>query len=151
MKICFVCSANICRSFLAQELLKKFLKEKEIADIEVCSRGTFVFPNLQIPQKIKNFLKSNNIEYIGHNPTLISKQDFETSDIILVMTNNQYEEITDKYSQYYDKIYLLSDYCYGKRKDIEDPIDKEGLLFSKIATNLKQTIKDLSEKLTINR
>ena len=75
MKICFVCHANVCRSFMAQELLKKFLKEKGITDTEIFSRGTFVYSHLQVPQKIKNFLKKNDIEYTEHTQTLISKQD----------------------------------------------------------------------------
>ena len=37
MKILFVCTANICRSALAEAILKKMLKEKGLTDIEVAS------------------------------------------------------------------------------------------------------------------
>jgi len=151
MKICFVCHANVCRSFMAQELLKKFLKEKGVTDTEIFSRGTLVFSNIQVPQKIKNFLKKNDIEYTNHTPTLISKQDLETADMVFVMTKDMFDKLTDKYSQYSNKIFMLLDYCYGKQKDISDPIHKEGFLFNMAAKSLKQTVKVLADKLTANR
>ena len=39
MKILFVCTANICRSALAEVVLKKKLQEKGLTDIEVESAG----------------------------------------------------------------------------------------------------------------
>lgn len=151
MKICFVCHANVCRSFMSQELLKKFFAEKNITDIEVFSRGTLVFQRLQVPQKIKDFLKKNDIEYTQHTPTLISKQDLESADMVFVMTRDQYDELTDKYSQFFNKIFLINDYCYKKQKDIPDPINKEGFLFNRATKSLKQTIEVLAEKLIANR
>lgn len=151
MKICFICHANVCRSFMSQEILKNILIQKGITDIEVFSRGTFVFPGLRVPDKIKNFLKKNNIEYKSHTPTLISKEDLETADMLFVMTQDQLEELTDKYSQFSDKIFLLMDYCYDKQKDIDDPISKEGFSFNRAAKNLKQAIEVLAKKLITNR
>ena len=150
MKICFVCHANVCRSFMSQEILKNILAQKGITDIEVFSRGTFVFDNLRVPDKIKKFLKKNGIEYTTHTPTLISKQDLESADMLFVMTQDQLEELTDKYSQFSDKIFLLLDYCYEQQKDIDDPINKEGFSFNRAAKNLKQTIEVLSNKLITN-
>ncbi len=150
MKICFVCHANVCRSFMSQEILKQILIQKGKTDIEVFSRGTFVFSNLRVPDKIKKFLKKNGIEYTSHTPTLISKQDLEAADMLFVMTQDQLEELIDKYSQFGDKIFLLMDYCYDEQKDIDDPINKEGFAFSRAAKSLKQTIEVLANKLIAN-
>ena len=43
MKILFICSANICRSALAEVILRKKLREKGLADIEVDSAGVHNF------------------------------------------------------------------------------------------------------------
>ena len=150
MKICFVCHANVCRSFMSQELLKQIVKQKGKNDIEVFSRGTLVFSNLRVPDKIKNFLKKNGIEYTSHTPTLISKQDLEDANMIFVMTMDQFEELTDKYSQFSDKIFLLMDYCYEKQQDIDDPIGKEGFSFNRAANKLKQAIEILADKVITN-
>lgn len=39
IKICFVCTGNTCRSIMAERLMKKIIKDREIKDIKVISRG----------------------------------------------------------------------------------------------------------------
>lgn len=41
MKIMFICTGNICRSAMAEGMLKQKLKENEIENIEVCSCGIY--------------------------------------------------------------------------------------------------------------
>ncbi len=143
MKICFICHANICRSFISQEILKYLLKKDNRTDIEVISRGTYVLDYLTVPKKIKNFLAENNITYTNHTPIQYSKQDIASSDFIFVMTKHQYDEITDKYSEFSDKVYILGEYVSNKTRDIEDPISLEGKKFKKAANNIKSLILNL--------
>ena len=146
MKICFICHANICRSFISQELFKSLLKKDNRFDIDVISRGTYVLPYISVPEKIKNFLSKNNIEYNQHTPTQYSKQDLDSCDFIFVMTQEQYDEITDKYAEFSDKIYLLQEFVTNKTRDIDDPISLEGKKFEYAADNLKKLICSLYKK-----
>ena len=143
MKICFICHANICRSFISQEILKYLLLKDNRTDIEVISRGTYALDYLSVPKKIKDFLAENDIAYTKHTPTQYSRQDISSSDFIFVMTKDQYDEITDKYSEYSDKIHILEQYVSNKMRDIEDPISLEGKKFKKAATTLKNVILNL--------
>ena len=143
MKICFICHANICRSFISQEILKYLLQKDNRTDIEVISRGTYALDYLTVPSKIKDFLLENNIIYKSHTPTQYSRQDIASSDFIFVMTKQQYDEITDKYSEYSDKVYILEQFVSNKTRDIEDPISLEGKKFKKAANNLKNLILNL--------
>lgn len=145
MKICFICHANICRSFISQEILKYLLLKDNRTDIEVISRGTYALDYLSVPKKIKDFLAENGIAYTKHTPTQYSKQDIASSDFIFVMTKDQYDEITDKYSEFSDKIYILEQFVSNKTRDIEDPISLEGKKFKKAATALKNVILNLYE------
>ena len=138
MKICFICHANVCRSFISQEILKDLLKKNNRFDIEVISRGTYALPHISFPSKIKDFLAKNNIPFNNHIPTQYSKQDLISSDMIFVMTQDQYDEITDRYSEFSDKIYLLNDFVLNKTRDIEDPISLEGKKFIQAAENIKE-------------
>lgn len=150
MNICFVCHANICRSFSAQELLKKFLSEKNRRDINVFSRGIFAQSYFSVPSKITEFLKEENILFDGHCSTLLSGADMQKADLILVMTEDQLDYLLDKYSEFSDKIYLLLDYAYGEEKDLEDPISKSGRAFYKTMEKLKRAVKAVADKLTEN-
>ena len=147
MKICFICHANVCRSFISQEILKDLFKKNNKKDVEVISRGTYVLPHITVPNKIKDFLLSNNIVYNNHIPTQYSKQDLSSSDYIFVMTQDQYDEITDKYAEFSDKIFLLGEFISNKTRDIDDPISLVGKPFEKAANNLKNLIYSLYEKL----
>ncbi len=146
MKICFICHANICRSFISQELFKSLLKKDNRFDIKVISRGTYALPYISVPEKIKNFLSKNNIEYIQHTPKQYSKQDLDSCDFIFVMTQEQYDEITDKYAEFSDKIHLLQEFVTNKTRDIDDPISLEGKKFEYAADNLKKLIYSLYKK-----
>lgn len=147
MKVCFICHANVCRSFISQEILKDLLKKNNRYDIEVISRGTYVLPHITVPNKIKDFLLKNNINFKEHIPTQYSKQDLFSSDFIFVMTQEQYDEITDRYAEFSDKIYLLGEFISNKTRDIDDPISLVGKPFEKAANNLKNLIHSLYQKL----
>lgn len=146
MKICFICHANVCRSFISQEILKDLLRKNNRSDIEVISRGTYVLPHITVPQKIKDFLLKNNIGFTEHIPTQYAKQDLLSSDYIFVMTQDQYDEITDKYAEFSDKIYLLGEFISNKTRDIDDPISLVGKAFEKSADNIKKLIYLLYQK-----
>ena len=64
LKICFVCTGNICRSIMAERIMKKLLKEQVIKDIKVSSRGIFangdnISQNAKVTLKKMGFSSSN--------------------------------------------------------------------------------------------
>ena len=148
MKICFICHANICRSFSAERLLKAMLKKNGNNDIEVISRGFYASPNYEVPSKIKDFLHANGADYENHFSTQLSPEDLETSDLIFVMEYEHREKLFDEYSQYTDKIFLLLDYAYDKEEDMPDPISKTGRAFNKIMEQLKKAVEEIYKKIT---
>ncbi|WP_424244606.1 protein-tyrosine phosphatase [Elusimicrobium posterum] len=143
MKICFVCHANICRSFLAQEILKDLAVKNGRSDIMVFSRGVYAREDLRPPQKIKNFLSDQGIAYNeAHFPVLISREDLKNASLVFVMTNDQFEELADKYSEYSDKIHL-----FLGEEDMEDPISLTGKAFEKTALKIKNAVLEIFKKL----
>ncbi len=132
---------------MSQEILKALLKKDNRTDVEVFSRGTYVESELKTPPKIKNFLQKNNIYPPQHIPVQYCRQDLENADLIFVMTQYQYDELTDKYAEYSDKIYMLNEYIYNSSKDVPDPIGLEGKSFEKSAEKLKELIETLYKKI----
>jgi len=148
MKICFICHANICRSFSAERLLKALLKKNRNTGIEVISRGFYASPNYEVPSKIKDFLTDNGADYENHTSTQLSQEDLDTSDLIFVMESPHLEMLLDNYPQYTDKIFLLLDYAYDKEEDMPDPISKTGRAFNKIMEQLKKAVDEIYKKIT---
>ena len=146
-QVCFVCHANICRSFSAECFLKDFLKKAGRADIDVISRGIYAQSYFDVPSKITNFLASKGIEQPPHTATLLTREDMRNSTLVLTMTEDQKEYILDKYSEFSDKVYTLHEFVYDKEESIKDPISLSGRSFDKVLEEIYKTVQALSEKI----
>ena len=145
--ICFVCHANICRSFSAECFLKDFLSKAGRNDVEVISRGIYAQNYFEVPSKITNFLALKGIKQPPHTATLLTRQDMQNCSLILTMTEGQKEYILDNYAQFSDKVFTLHEYVYGKDQSIKDPITLTGRSFEKVLEEIYKTVVDLSKKI----
>ena len=146
-KVCFVCHANICRSFSAECFLIDFLKKAGRNDVEVISRGIYAQSYFAVPSKITNFLASKGIKQPPHTAALLTREDMQSCTLVLTMTEDQKEYILDNYSEFSDKVYTLSEYVYDKEVSIKDPISLSGRSFEKVLEEICKTVKALSEKI----
>ena len=137
MKVLFICYANVCRSFMAQELLKKAVPEAD-----VFSRGLYADPSYAVPPKVLAFLAEQ-----GVTPAPLQAQDLQTADIILLMEQRHLDKLVDRYAQHSDKMYLLNDFAFGQEKDVADPISLSGKAFKKSAAQLARAVQAVAQKL----
>ncbi len=142
MKVLFVCHANVCRSFMAQEILKK-----ELPQAEVFSRGLYADPAVRVPDKIRRFLVQSGIAPRAHTPVLLSKEDAACADFIFLMERRHLDALADRWAEYSDKMWLLRDFVFGEDKDVPDPIGLSGRAFERNARCLLQTVHAAAAKL----
>lgn len=142
MKILFICHANLCRSFMAQEFLKQLLPSAT-----VFSRGLYVDPALSVPQKIKDFLSLYHIPFVSHTPVQLCKADLQTADWVFCMEPEHVNSLLDRYAQYTDKLWLLNDFAFGENTPLEDPISLSGRAFIKQAELLKKAVEACAKRL----
>lgn len=85
-KICFVCLGNICRSPMAEFIMKDKLKKAGITDILVESRATSYeeMGNDMYPPA-KDMLDQMNISYTRHCATRLEESDSLKYDIFICM------------------------------------------------------------------
>ena len=131
MKLLCICHANICRSFMAQEFFKQFLP-----GTTVFSRGLYADPAYEVPAKVKDALAKHNIPFTQHTSTQLTVADLQTADLIFCMERAHEERLLDRYPQFTDKIWLLSDFALDKTEDMADPMSFEGRSFEKLAQRL---------------
>lgn len=146
-KICFICHANICRSFGAECILNNFAAKDNNKEIIATSRGIYAQDFYAVPQKLWDFLKSKGIEKTEHKSTLLTKEDLQNNDLILTMTDDQKEFILDRYAQFTDKVFLLQEYVYEKEEEVKDPISFSGSSFNKVMEQIYTAVKDLYKKI----
>lgn len=123
MKITFVCLGNICRSPMGEFLMKDMVKKnnKSIA-FEITSAGTSGYHDGEdMHKKTKELLLSKNIECSGFESKKISQDLFDSSDLIFVMDDMNYEDVTSRFGKH-DKVVKITNYSTTKKvTHVPDP------------------------------
>ena len=143
MRVLFICHANICRSFMAQEFLKQLLP-----GVEVFSRGLYADSSYLVPKKVLQVLQQHRIVFNGHTSAQLTQQDLAQADLIFCMEQAHADFLLDRYAQYTDKIWLLTDYAFDKPYDLQDPIGLEGRSFEKQAQRLHEACAAAAQRIT---
>ena len=117
MKVTFVCHGNICRSPMAQFILK-YLEPK----IEVDSKATHMDElgsDMYYPAKVK--LTKEGIPFSKHTATLLKSSDYDKSDYFLVMdTENFTNTVIRLNGDPQNKVFRLLEFT-GENRDVADP------------------------------
>jgi len=117
MKVVFVCHGNICRSVMAEYIFKNMCK---IDNVVIYSRATSTEEiGNDIYPYAKDTLDRHNISYQRHYARQITKKEFDEADLIIIMDNNNYRNITRMYGNS-PKIHFLKEYSIGYG-EISDP------------------------------
>jgi len=122
-KILMVCLGNICRSPVAEGLMKLKAKEYNI-DVTVDSAGTSGWHEGSAPDErsSSNALK-HGIDIRSQKSRPFKKDDFEKFDIIFAMDHSNYNNILAICpSQHLNKVrMILNESMPGKNKAVPDP------------------------------
>jgi protein-tyrosine phosphatase len=123
MNILFVCLGDVCRSPLAEGLLKKKFKENNIDGL-VDSAGFESFTINEPPDKrVVETAEKPGIELKGRSRIFV-KDDFDKFDKIYVMDTKNFRDVKDlaRSKQDLEKIdYLLNVLHPGKNETVPDP------------------------------
>lgn len=123
IKICFVCLGNICRSPMAEFVLKEKLKNLNLSSkVIVESRATsYEEQGNNMHYGTKEVLSKNNIPYTNHKATRLEKDDYDKFDYFICMdSSNIRNTIRIIGEDQYNKVFRLLDITELKR-DVLDP------------------------------
>lgn len=117
IKILFICHGNICRSPMAEFLLKDIVKKRGIAaDFEIASAAT---SREEIGNPVhygtRNKLAQLGISVAGKHAVQVTKRDYEYYDLLLAMDSNNIRNLRRVIGEdTQDKVHLLLDYTGRK-------------------------------------
>ncbi len=122
-KILFVCHGNICRSPMAEMVMKDIVRINGCEDdfyIDSCAMTTEEIGN-GMHRGTREILDRYNVPYTDHRARLIRQNDFKTFDYIIAMDRENLDDIDYIIpSQYKNKVYRILDFAKIKR-DVADP------------------------------
>ena len=106
-KIIFVCHGNICRSPMAEYILKDYATKANLK-LDICSRAT---SNEEIGNDIyyatKEILDKYQIPYQKHYAAKLTQKEIDNSDYLIVMDNHNLDNLKRQYNIKDKRIYKI--------------------------------------------
>ena len=133
--ILFICSANICRSPMAEGLFRAMLGP-EAAQWRVESAGVWALPGYAAAANTLRVLQKRNIDLSLHLARQVTPEMASAFNLILTMEHNHKEALQAAFSNLAGRVFLLTEMA-GKKYDIADPIGLELSDFEATAQELE--------------
>mgnify|MGYP003545568832 FL=1 len=135
INICYVCTGNTCRSIMAERLMKKALKERQIQDVKVISRGIFAKKE-NITQQAQSALKK--LKASASNRKSIKLGKIQKDILYVVMTEQM-------------KTYVKTDKILTMKQllgyDIQDPYGQAEDVYLDVANDIIKANEIILEKI----
>ncbi len=111
IKVLFVCLGNICRSPMAEGMLRKMVKDQGLESrIHIESRATSTWEDGNPPHLgTRKILDKIGVDYQGKVSTQIKESDFDEFDYIIGMDHENIKYLQSHAGRNSKKIYLLRD------------------------------------------
>jgi protein arginine phosphatase len=135
MKILFVCTANICRSVMAEGILKKLLAiSPGFHSVFVTSAGIDALENFTPDLNTLEVCMKRNV-YIGsHKAKQLTKTMLKDTDIVLCMELIHKQRILSAFPKFSKYVFLLKEYLQKdplSDVEIKDPSGKSKKYYEK--------------------
>ena len=152
MKIMFICTGNICRSAIAEGMLKKLLEEKGIHNVEVYSCGTYAETGDSATYNAIEVAKLYGADISMHRATNIRDSRINDMDVILCACISHKQSVEYLYPYLKGKVYTIKEYANldrgGRDKDIKDPWGCDMNIYQNCAKEIKDCLEKIIIKIT---
>lgn len=129
MKILFVCTANICRSALAEVVLKEKLYQKGLTDIDVESAGVYNYEGSPRDYTMTAYARKAGYE-LGGTAHYVTQMMVDSADLIICMEHSHVVEIQKRLPYVrWSRIYLFNEICFGEHTGLIDPTGNTGYMY----------------------
>jgi len=130
MKVLFVCDGNICRSPMAEALMRQTLADRNVNGIEVSSSGLVASPWSVAHTQLRRVL-GPAYQLVENRPSQPLTQELvERSDLILGMENRHVRQILERYPKSQGRVDKITSYA-GRDGEVKDfPDSGYGDVFS---------------------
>jgi len=145
--ITFVCSGNICRSPMAEGILKKLLeRSKFYKQIVINSAGTLNLIPTKASEEAIKISHKNKVDISKHRSRPVEKLILDKANLIICMAMYHYNILVKNFPEYANKIFVLKSMNkeqYLNDPSIADPIGMSEEFYEKIYFEIESELRRL--------
>lgn len=144
-RILFVCTGNICRSAMAEHLLRHLAAERGL-DLETASAGIAAEPYYEVPEAAKRQLAAAGVPPFRHKARLATRDVLRWADSILVMTAAHHDHVIELYPEFSSRTRLFREAAGFGELDVEDPMGRPDEDFARCFAVIRESLDALLSK-----
>jgi len=140
-KVLIICTGNICRSPMAEVMIRSLLTNKQREVIKLSSAGTNSPGGISAEPYAIQAMKDFGVDITGHRSRSLKREMVLESNLILVMEHIHAQLIKKMAPHYKDKVRLLKEFGPNKApEDVFDPYGGSLADYQECATTIKECL-----------
>ena len=140
LTLLFVCTGNTCRSPMAEQI---FNEQARALSAHAISAGLDAKAGSSMSPQAADALSSLGYTPTEHRSTLVSTEAVEEADVILTFTEDQKNELGQRFPAAVEKLFTISEYANstsGKHEDVSDPYGKSAEVYKETAETIDSLV-----------
>lgn len=146
-RVLLVCTGNVCRSPMAEAIMRRELAEMGREDFEVTSAGTGAWEGAPASEGAYLVALEQGLDLSAHRARLLTRELVQQADIILTMARHHRSRVEELGGD--GRTYLLGEYAgkSGPEAEISDPFGGELEVYRRTFEQLEELIKAAVKRL----
>ncbi|HEX9704974.1 MAG TPA: low molecular weight protein arginine phosphatase [Gemmatimonadales bacterium] len=145
-RMLFVCTGNICRSPLAEALMRRALEQRDLGRIEVLSAGTGAWDGAPASEGAYLVGLERGLDLSSHRARLLTRELVEDADLVLTMARHHRARVDELGGE--GRVHVLGEYAgrEGDDTEVSDPFGGDLDVYRETCRQLETFIEAVVER-----